>query len=83
MYGFWKNGNDTWIKKHDNCGGFNSIKLSDSKTMDFYKTNFTKLKNQEVERYKIKPDSIANGKIYSFTSHQTRSPLRYYRFYQD
>ncbi len=83
MYGFWKSGNDTWIKKYDNCGGFNCTKLSGSKIMDFYKSNFTKLKNQEVQRYKMKPDSIANGKTYSFSSSQSHSPLRYYWFYQD
>lgn len=83
MYGFWKSRNDTRIKKYDNCGGFNSIKLSESKIMDFYKSNFTKLKNQEVQKYKIKPDSIADGKTYSFSSTQSHSPLRYYWFYQD
>ncbi|WP_106793229.1 hypothetical protein [Aquimarina sp. Aq78] len=82
MYGFWKSGNNTWIKKYDNCGGFNSIKLSESKIMDFYKSNFTKLKNQEVQEFKIKPDSIANGKTYLFYSTKSHSPLRYYWFYQ-
>ena len=67
MYGFWKNENDTWIKKYDNCGAFNAVRLSNSRIMDFYRTNFSKLKKQEVELYKTKPDSLANGIRYSFS----------------
>ena len=83
MYGFWKNGNDTWIKKYDNCGGFNSIKLADSKPIEFYKKNIDSLKKGEVEIYSTKPDSIINGKEYKFFSSQSHSPLRYFWFYQD
>ena len=82
IYAFWNNGKESYIKKFDNCGGFNSIKLPDSKAMDFYNSNYNKLKMQKVGSYKVKPDSIAKGKIYSFTSETDHSPLRYYWFYQ-
>lgn len=83
MYGFWKNGNKTWIKKYDNCGGFNSVKLTNSKTIEFYRENLENLKKEEVEIYTVKPDSIVNGKKYSFFSTRTHSPQRYFWFFQD
>tara|TARA_R110001632_G_scaffold31109_6_gene81363 strand:- start:2019 stop:2660 length:642 start_codon:yes stop_codon:yes gene_type:complete len=83
IYGFWKNGNDTYIKKYDNCGGFNSIKLTDSKPIKFYEENIETLKKDEVEFYIVKPDSIVNGKKYSFFSSRSHTPQRYFWFYQD
>lgn len=83
MYGFWKKGNDTWIKKYDNCGAFNSVKLSDSKAMDFYIKFFDEIKVEEVERYTIKKDTIIDGIKHSLHSSKSHSPLRYYWFYKD
>jgi len=83
MYGFWKNGNNTWLKKYDNCGGFNAVKLTNSKATDFYKEAIEKLKKEEVEAYIIKRDSIINGKKYSFVSASNHSALRYFWFFQN
>lgn len=83
MYAFWKNGKESYVKKFDNCGGFNSIKLTNSKPLEFFKNNFVNLNEQEVEKYKFKPDSFAKGKTYSFNTTQSHSPLRYYWFCQD
>lgn len=82
IYAFWKESNDYWLKVFDNCGGFVPIKLKDKKAIDFYIENFEKIKLDEVERYKLKADSIANGKKYSFISMQSHSPLRYFWFYK-
>ncbi|NIK93215.1 hypothetical protein GZ212_13715 [Mangrovimonas sp. CR14] len=83
LYGFWKNGNEAWIKKYDNCGGFNSIKLVDSKPVDFFIENIEELKKGEVEIYIIKPDSMSNGKKYSYTSTRLHSPQRFFWFFSD
>ena len=82
MFAFWKENNNYWLKVFDNCGGFVPIKLNNGKAWDFYKQSFEKIKVDEVERYKRKPDSIANGKKYSFNSSQSHSPLRYFWFYK-
>ena len=81
MYAFWKDGKDDYVKKFDNCGGFNSLKLSDSKISEFYLKNSESLKSDEVKSYQIKPDSIANGKIYKSISHRNHQPQRYFLFY--
>ena len=81
MYAFWKDGKDDYVKKFDNCGGFNSLKLSDSKISEFYLKNSESLKSDEVKSYQIKPDSIANGKIYKSISHRNHQPQRYFWFY--
>ena len=83
IYVFWKENNDYWLKVFDNCGGFTPIKLRNEKIVDFYVENLEKIKLDEVERYKLKPDSIVNGKKYSFHSTQSHSPLRYFWFYKD
>ncbi|AXT63049.1 hypothetical protein D1816_22785 [Aquimarina sp. AD10] len=83
MYGFWKNGNETWIKKYDNCGGFNSIKLTDSKSLEFYEKNIDNLKKDEVKIYTTKADSIVNGKKYSYVSTRSHSPQRHFWFFKD
>ncbi len=81
MYAFWKDGKDDYVKKFDNCGGFNTLKLSDSKISEFYVKNSESLKSDEVKSYQIKPDSIANGKIYKSISHRNHQPQRYFLFY--
>ena len=80
MYGFWKNGNDTWIKKYDNCGAYNALKLPDSKPMDFFQANLDQLKNQEVKRYNTRTDSSGNSDSYLPFVWQSHSPLRFYWF---
>ncbi len=81
MYAFWKDGKDDYVKKIDNCGEFNSLKLSDSKISEFYVKNLESLKSDEVKSFQIKPDSIANGKIYKSVSRQNHQPQRYFWFY--
>ena len=83
MYAFWKDKNDYWLKVFDNCGGFIATKLEDKEAEKFYIENFEKIKLEEVERYKLKQDSISNGKTYSFISMQSHSPLRYFWCYKD
>ncbi len=83
MYGFWKNNEETWIKKYDNCGAFDSVKLSDSKSFEFYQKSIDSIKKDEVEIYTIKTDSIVNGKKYSFVSTQSHSSQRYFWFFKD
>ena len=82
MYAFWKEDNDYWLKVFDNCGGFIPMKLENKKAFDFYVENFEKIKLDEVEIYKLKADSIENGKKYSYVSTQSHSPLRYFWFYK-
>ena len=81
MYGFWKKGKDSYVKKFDNCGEFNSLKLSDSEPIDFYLKNIENLKLEKVKPYQTKPDSIANGLVYKGTSSKTHQPQRYFWFY--
>jgi hypothetical protein len=84
MYGFWNNGKDSYIKKFDNCGEFNSIKLSDSRTIDFYKKNVEMLKSEKVKSYQLTPDSLGkDGLVYKSISSRTHQPLRYFWFFQD
>jgi len=83
LYAFWKESNAYWLKVFDNCGGFVPIKLKDKSAIEFYFQNYDKLKFEEVESYKTKPDSIANGLIYSFRSSKSHSPLKYYWFYKN
>ena len=83
MYAFWENGNETWIKKYDNCGEFKNVKLTNSKPIKFYKKNIESLKINDVQPYIFKPDSIANGKKYSFISGRTHTAHRYFWFFQD
>lgn len=82
IYAFWKEGNDHWLKAFDNCGGFVPVKLHNKKALNFYNKHFEDIKFDEVERYKIKPDSLANGKKYSFISMQNHTPLRYFWFFK-
>ncbi|WP_248724382.1 hypothetical protein [Seonamhaeicola sp. ML3] len=83
MYGFWKNGNETWVKKYDNCGGFNAVKLTNSKPIKFFKKNIETLKKDKVEIYKVKPDRIVNGRKLSYFSGQSHTPQRYFWFFQN
>ena len=83
MYAFWKENNDYWLKVFDNCGGFFPMKLKDKKALESYIQNFERIKLETVERYKLKVDSVANGKKYSFHSTQSHSPLRFFWFYKN
>ncbi|WP_438423893.1 hypothetical protein [Aquimarina macrocephali] len=83
MYAFWKNNDETWIKKFDNCGAFNSIKLVGSNPIGFYKDNGDKIKKEEVEIYTVRPDNITKDKEYSYVSTRSHSPQRYFWFYQN
>ena len=53
------------------------------KISKFYKKNIESLKVENVQPYIFKPDSIANGKKYSFTSRRTHTAQRYFWFFQD
>ena len=82
MYAFWKDGKDSFVKKFDNCGGFNSLKLSDSKPIELYKKNYEKLKSEKVKSYQLKPDSLGkDGLIYKSILSRTHQPLRYFWFF--
>jgi|AACY02.6.fsa_nt_gi hypothetical protein len=84
MYAFWKIGKDSYVKKFDNCGRFNTIKLSDSKPIEYYKKNIEKLKSEKVKSYQLKPDSIGkNGLVYRSTSYKTHQPQRYFWFFNN
>ncbi|MCH8496330.1 MAG: hypothetical protein LAT57_11970 [Balneolales bacterium] len=83
MYGFWLEENEAWIKKYDNCGEFNTIKLPDAKAMEYYLSNLVEIRNNEVGMFKPRPDSIANGEIITFFSMETHTPLRFYWFFQE
>jgi hypothetical protein len=81
MYAFWKKGENNYVKKFDNCGEFNSLKLSDSEPIELYLKNIENLKSEKVKSYQTKPDSIANGLVYKGTSSKTHQPQRYFWFY--
>lgn len=82
MYAFWKNGKDSYVKKFDNCGGFNSLKLSNSQPIELYKKNIEKLKYEKVKSYQLKHDSIGkNGLIYKNVSYASHQPQRYFWFF--
>lgn len=83
LYAFWKESNSYWLKVFDNCGGFIPIKLKDKSAVEFYIHNYDKLKFEEVENYKTKPDSISNRLVYSFRSYRSHSPLKYFWFYKN
>ncbi|PKG43698.1 hypothetical protein CXF67_03650 [Psychroflexus sp. MES1-P1E] len=83
MYAFWKKGNNNYIKKFDNCGAFNSIKLANSKPNEFYQNNFENLKSEKVKPYQTSPDSIANGLVYKSISSASHQPQRYFWFYKN
>jgi hypothetical protein len=83
LYAFWNKGTESYVKKFDNCGGFYDLKLESSKPVDFFKQNLSKIKEEEVEFYKIKPDSIVDGNRYSFTSTRSHSSHRFYWFNKD
>jgi hypothetical protein len=81
MYAFWKNEEGSFVKKFDNCGGFNSIKLADSKPIDFYQKNIEEIKLSEVKPYQTTSDSIANGLIYRGVKTLNHQPQRYFWFF--
>ena len=82
MYAFWKSGNNSYVKKFDNCGAFNSLELSDSKPTEFYQRNIENLKSDKVKPYQTSPARIANGSVYKSISSRTHQPQRYFWFYQ-
>lgn len=53
-YLFWKNNNKTKVKKFDNCGNFNTVKLKNNKIYNFYFRNFEKLKKRMFYLIKLK-----------------------------
>ncbi len=81
MYAFWKDEKGSFVKKFDNCSGFNSIKLADSKPLDFYQKNTEKIKLSEVKPYQTTSDSIANGLIYRGIKSLNHQPQRYFWFF--
>ena len=84
MYAFWKAGKDGYVKKFDNCGGFNSLKLSNSKPIELYKKSIKKLKSEKVKSYQLTPDSIGkNGLVYKNISSVTHQPQRYFWFFTE
>ncbi|WP_066225055.1 hypothetical protein [Formosa haliotis] len=84
MYAFWKDGKDGYVKKFDNCGEFNSLKLSDSKPIELYKKNYEKLKSEKVKSYQLKRDSLGkNGLVYKSISSVTHQPQRYFWFFTE
>ena len=84
MYAFWKDGKDSYVKKFDNCGRFNSLKLADSKPIELYKNNYEKIKSEKVKSYQLTPDSLGkDGLVYKSISSRTHQPLRYFWFYTE
>jgi hypothetical protein len=82
LYLFWKNGNDSYIKKYDNCGGFEPLPLSDSEPINFFEKNAKNLKVAEVRPYQTKPDSIGvNGIVYKSISSVSHSSQRVFWFF--
>ena len=81
MYAFWRKDKDCYVKKFDNCGVFNSIKLTDLKISEFYEKNLESLKSDEVKSYQLKPDSIVNGKVYKSISSRNHQPQRFFWFF--
>jgi hypothetical protein len=60
LYLFWKNGNETFVKKFDNCGEFNEVKITDDVFFAFYEKNGRQIRNEEVKPFR---ESIFGGKI--------------------
>ena len=82
MYAFWKDGKESYVKKFDNCGRFNSLKLSNSKPIKLYKKNYDKLKSEKVKPYQLTPDSIGkDGLVYKLISSTPHQPVRYFWFF--
>ncbi len=82
MYGFWFDGTEAWVKKYDSCGEVNSVRLSDTAVLEYYKNNFKEIKSREVERFKPRSDSVANGEAFTYISMASHTPLRFYWFFQ-
>jgi hypothetical protein len=82
MYAFWKNGNDSFVKKFDNCGGFNSLKLSNSKPTEFYHMNIEKLKSDKINPYQTSNQGIANELVNKSISTSTHQSHREFWFFQ-
>lgn len=82
IYGFWQKDDRNFIKKYDNCGGFNSLEFTHSNPIKFFKDNIELLKKEEVKTYRTKLyDSIVGNKRYSFIATQSHSPLRFFWFH--
>ncbi len=52
LYVVWMEKNGAFVKKIDNCSLYYSVPLSDSKLYDFFISNLTALKSEEVRNYK-------------------------------
>ena len=52
VYVIWMEADGAFIKKIDNCSLYYSVPLSDNKLYDFFISNLTALKSEEVRNYK-------------------------------
>ena len=82
IYAFWSNGKKSYVKKFDNCGEFKTLKLSSSKPINFFKSNYKKIKSEKVKPYQIISTSHGkDGLAYKINSFQTHQPQRYFWFF--
>lgn len=68
VYVFWNEGNQSMIKKIDNCGLYFSLPLTTSKPLNFVKNNTRQLENGKVKNYKVKtPENVPakSAKVHS------------------
>lgn len=72
VYLFWKDKEQSYVKKIDNCGFYEPLKIND-KAMNFFEKHLDVIKQENVRRYAVKKDSIAGNKVWSFVKYVSHS----------
>ena len=79
IYVFWRNKNDNFVQQLSDCKT-SKVEIP-NEILDFYLVNKSRIQTQKVEKYKIRKDSIANGKKYSFVKDVSHSCFSRFHFY--
>ena len=59
VYFFWRNGEKVMMKKIDNCGQYNEVRIEDSRVFDIFIDREEELKNEEVLGYTVEnPENV-------------------------
>jgi len=83
VYLFWKENEKSYVQKIDNCGFYGPLKIK-NRALDFFESNIDIVKQEKVQRYSIKKDSISeDGKIWKSRRTVSHSCFVHFQIYDN
>lgn len=83
VYLFWKENERSYVQKIDNCGFYKPLNIKNA-ALNFFESNIDAVKQEKVQRYSIKKDSIAkDGKIWKSVKMVSHSCFVHFQIYDN